>query len=76
MEIKKDIYKALNRLANKNVSGEDYLLDIGIDSLDLLQSVTELEEHFAIELSEEELVRILTVDNLVDTITTKVKEKE
>ena len=45
--------------------------DLGADSLDLFEFVMELEDEFDIEISNEDVEQILTVEDAVNYITSK-----
>ena len=64
MEIKKQIYNKLKKMTNKKFDDESDIFSIGIDSLDLVELVTEAEDEFEITISDEELVAIKTVGDI------------
>ena len=67
MEIKKQIYNKLKKLTNKKFNDESDIFSIGIDSLDLVELVTEAEDEFEITISDEELAAIKTVGDIAKT---------
>ena len=54
-DVRKIICDVLNIDNCDNTGDKDDLLSIGMDSLNCMQLVVELEEHFKIEISEEKL---------------------
>ncbi|MDZ4164662.1 MAG: acyl carrier protein [Smithellaceae bacterium] len=48
-----------------------FIDDLGADSLDLVELIMELEESFAIQISDEELEKIRTIQDVIDFIKTK-----
>ncbi|HIH2762375.1 MAG TPA: acyl carrier protein [Candidatus Azoamicus sp.] len=50
--------------------------DLGADSLDLVELIMAFEEHFEIEIPDEDAQEILTVKDAVDYINDKVSKKE
>lgn len=42
--------------------------DLGIDSLDLMDMVVELEKHFGVEFTDEQLMNLYTVNDLAKTL--------
>ncbi|MDD3930540.1 MAG: acyl carrier protein [Clostridiaceae bacterium] len=53
----------------KKLTGEAQLiLDLGMDSLALYEFVIELEEHFELQISDEDIDRIHTVDDIINEI--------
>lgn len=61
-------------LGIEEVSNESsYVDDLGADSLDVVELVMALEEEFDIEISDDELEKIRTVQDTVDYIKQHVK---
>lgn len=54
--------------ANKVTREASFTDDLGADSLDMVELVMEAEEHFKIEISDEEAEKMLTVDDAFKTI--------
>ncbi|MDI6727086.1 MAG: acyl carrier protein [Smithellaceae bacterium] len=48
-----------------------FIDDLGADSLDLVELIMELEESFAIQITDEELEKIRTIQDVIDFIKTK-----
>ncbi|HWH29500.1 MAG TPA: acyl carrier protein [Mycobacteriales bacterium] len=51
---------------------KSFVHDLDVDSLSLVELTMDLEDHFGIELPEEELVDVTTIGAFVDVISTKV----
>lgn len=69
LEIIRDIMK---RKHNKeHVELHSTMKDLGVDSLDLVEVVLEVEELLGISFEDEELVSMKTIQNVVDTINRK-----
>jgi len=65
MNFKDDIQKRLSELTDgKEVTEDLSFRDLGLDSLDLVDLVMELEEKAGIEFEDEELFNIKTVGDL------------
>ncbi len=69
------ILENLQKIADKKLKDQkielksnDLLKKIGIDSLDLLDMVVELEEIYKIEIDDATLLKINTVQDLIDAI--------
>ncbi len=58
--------------AEKIVIDADLLRDLDLDSLDTVELTLGLEEKFSIEIPDEELEGLVTVQNAVDLIETKL----
>lgn len=48
-----------------------FINDLGADSLDLVELVMEMEENFGIEISDEELEKIVMVKDVIDFLKSK-----
>ena len=51
--------------------GASFSDDLGLDSLDILETFTELEKEFEIKISDEDAERLTTVGSVVDYIVSK-----
>lgn len=68
----KEIIKAINSRADIDTLKDDALLDDqGIDSLDMLNIFLQVEEVFHIKISDEDVDRLKTVNDLVDYVATR-----
>ncbi|WP_028044055.1 acyl carrier protein [Candidatus Stoquefichus massiliensis] len=59
------------KLKGKTLTKESSFKDLGIDSLDLVDLVFELEEEIGVEFQDDELIKISTVQDLLDLIDSK-----
>ncbi|UVD81838.1 phosphopantetheine-binding protein [Mycoplasma iguanae] len=71
-DIEKFIFNNLERMGAKNLKKDSIILNVGIDSLDLVEMVTDLEEHFSIEISDDELMSIKTINDVIEMVTKKI----
>ncbi|HHT67346.1 MAG TPA: acyl carrier protein [Erysipelotrichaceae bacterium] len=69
VEIVKEAIK--DRVDVNSISYEDNLVDIGLDSLDLVEAMLKIEEVLKVEFSSDEIVNLKTVKDLVDLIESK-----
>lgn len=69
-EIKKGL---VAKGAKGNITKESDLREIGIDSLDLMDSVVDLEQKLNIQLSDDTLMSIKTVNDIVVAVEELVK---
>ncbi len=67
-EIKKMIVQNLNLDSNEITEETNFKKDLGVDSLDLFELVSNAEDEFGIEISSEELESIETVGDFVKYI--------
>ncbi|WKX02687.1 phosphopantetheine-binding protein [Candidatus Mycoplasma mahonii] len=65
MKIKKLIYKKLSSLTKQKFDDESDVYEIGIDSLDLVELVTEAEEELNLSVSDEDLESIKKVKDIL-----------
>ena len=49
--------------------------DLGADSLDIVELIMEMEEEFDVEIPDEDIEKMLTVQNVVDYISQILKNK-
>ena len=71
MNIRDVILKELRKFSNKEISDDSNIKDLNIDSLDLLQLVVTLEKNMQISISDEELLSIKTVKDIINIINKK-----
>lgn len=57
------------------VPGASFVGDLGADSLDTVELVMALEEHFQTEIPDEDAQKILTVQDAIDYVTAKSTEQ-
>jgi acyl carrier protein len=67
-KMRETISDQLNIDASKIVEGASLTKDLGADSLDLLQLVTELEDQYGIEIPDEDLEKMQTVGDVLDEL--------
>ena len=48
-----------------------FIDDLGADSLDLVEMIMEMEEHFNVQISDEELEKIRTIQDVIDFLRAK-----
>ncbi len=67
-QVRKLIVEQLNVTEEECVLEASFVDDLGADSLDLVELVMAMEDHFGIEISDEELMKIRTIQDAVDYI--------
>ena len=65
MKINETVYKKLKALTKHKFNDNSNINDIGIDSLDLVELVTEVEDEYKVMLSDEQLESIKTVGDII-----------
>ena len=67
-KIKKIIAETLNVGLNEVVLEASFEIDLGADSLDLVELIMSMEAEFGIEIADEEAFEMLTVQDMIDCI--------
>ena len=65
------IMEQLDVVKEECVPEASFLDDLGADSLDIVELVMAMEENFGIEISDEELTKIRTIQDVIDFIKQK-----
>ena len=74
MDIKEEVRKIISkRVDASNLKEEDNLSSLGLDSLDLVEVMLEIEEAFSIEFTSDEIEECKTLKDVLDLINQKVK---
>ena len=72
MDTFKILQKELKSRINKEVKLDSNLKSLGIDSIELLDFVVDIEERFKIRISDQELLNIEKVQDIVNIINSKI----
>lgn len=74
MDTKKVVSDILaKRVDISNLKEEDSLKNIGLDSLDLVEVMLEIEDTLNIEFESEEIANLSTLQSVLDLINSKIK---
>lgn len=74
MDVKKVVSEILaKRVDISNLKEEDSLTDIGLDSLDLVEVMLEIEDALGVEFDSEEIAELSTLQSVLDLINSKIK---
>lgn len=60
------------KLNNESITLETKVTEVGIDSLDLMTNIFELEEEYSVELDQDQLLEIESFGDLVNAIESKI----
>ena len=72
MNIKQEVLTGLQeKLALSSIDENSRLQDLGIDSLDVVEYLLEIEERYNIEFPPEEMVDLKTINDLIQLIEKK-----
>ena len=66
--MKDEILKIIEKAAGKKVELTDTLDELGLDSLDVVELAMNLEEEFSIDIDDDVLERINTVQDVIETV--------
>lgn len=79
MDIKNTILEVLKGKLNKDFTKDDYnkklVEELGLDSLDTVELVMELEEKFDIQISDEDAKSLQTINHILDYVEQKMANK-
>ena len=67
-EVKKIIMEQLNVTVEECVPEAKFIDDLGADSLDLVELIMAMEDHFDLEISDDDLAKIAVVQDVIDYI--------
>jgi acyl carrier protein len=73
-QVRKIIVEQLNVTEEECVLEASFIDDLGADSLDLVELVMAMEDHFNIEISDEELMKIRTIQDAVNYIKKRLSQ--
>ena len=74
MDIKKVVSDILaKRIDISNLKEEDSLTQLGLDSLDLVEVMLEIEDALNVEFDSDEIGNLTTLKSVLDLINTKIK---
>ena len=74
MDVKKIVSEILaKRVDISKLKEEDSLKDIGLDSLDLVEVMLEIEDALGVEFDSEEIANLSTLQSVLDLINSKIK---
>ncbi len=74
MDIKKTVSNILSKRVDvSNLSESDSLLKLGLDSLDLVEVMLEIEEELGIEFDSSEISEVATLGDVLKLIEAKIK---
>jgi acyl carrier protein len=65
------IMEQLDVTKEECVPEASFIDDLGADSLDLVELIMEMEENFGIQISDEDLEKIRTIQNVIDYLKSK-----
>ncbi len=76
MDIAHTVKKMIKARTGKDVTDNTSLRDLGIDSLDLLDFVLDVEKELGIKVDETSFVKIVTVHDVIKNLEKQVHEQK
>ncbi|MCR8612964.1 MAG: phosphopantetheine-binding protein [Mycoplasma sp.] len=73
-EIKETILKRIKEFQSGPVDINEKIENCSIDSLDLVELVTDAEEEFEVEITDEELLKIVTIKDIITLFQEKLNK--
>ena len=67
-KVKEVIVEQLNITEEECVPDAAFIDDLGADSLDIVELIMAMEDNFGIDISDDDLVKIRTVQDIIDYI--------
>ncbi|ENY54168.1 phosphopantetheine-binding protein [Metamycoplasma alkalescens] len=71
MDFKELVFKKISKLTKKKFDLDTLIKDLNVDSLDLVILISELESNFNIEITDDELMQIKTIGDVINLIEQK-----
>ncbi|ENY68694.1 Putative acyl carrier protein [Metamycoplasma auris 15026] len=71
MDFKELVFKKIRKLTKKDFDIDTPIRGLNIDSLDLVILISELETNFNIEITDDELMKIKTIGDVLEIIEQK-----
>lgn len=71
-KVYKEIKNLIKKKFNKNIEKDTILSETGIDSLDLLDLIVDAEDSHNVKITNDELMSIKTIQDVVDAIVSKL----
>ena len=74
MDLKNEVIAKFSKIAkNKEVTLESNIKDLGLDSLDIVDLLMDMEEKYGIEFENEEMSSLVTVSDVIKAVELKTK---
>ena len=74
MDIKTEVLKNFTKIAKaKEVTLDSNIKELGLDSLDIVDLLMDMEEKYGIEFENEEMTSLVTINDVVSAISAKLK---
>lgn len=75
MDYKEKLEKIITKISkNKTITPETSLKELGLDSLDLVEVLMEVEEELDIQFEEDEMLNLKTVQDVYNSIESKISK--
>lgn len=74
MDLKNEVLTNFSKIVkNKEVTLESNVRELGLDSLDVVDLLMDMEEKYGIEFENEEMTSLVTISDVVNAIQAKLK---
>ena len=75
MSIEEEVLERFNKIVKgKEVTKDKNIKDLGLDSLDIIEMLTDMEEKYSIEFDNDEMTSLVTVGDVITVISAKLKK--
>lgn len=68
MKYKEEIFKIIKSKTNKSFDENTVIRDLGLDSIDMVEMVTDFEEKFNLSIPSEKIVSIKTIKDFIEIV--------
>lgn len=76
MSIEEEVLASFNKIVNGKITVDvnSSLKELGLDSLDVVEMLTDMEEKYGIEFDNDEMIALATVSDVINVINNKLKK--
>ncbi len=73
MDLKNEVITNFKKVSKKDVTLDSNIKDLGLDSLDIVDLLMDLEDKYGVEFENEEMTSLTTVGDVVKAVESKIK---
>ena len=73
MDLKNEVITNFKKVSKKDVTLDSNIKDLGLDSLDIVDLLMDLEDKYGVEFENEEMTSLATVGDVVKAVESKIK---
>lgn len=73
MDLKNEVITNFKKVSKKDVTLDSNIKDLGLDSLDIVDLLMDLEDKYGVEFENEEMTSLTIVGDVVKAVESKIK---